>query len=82
MSWFSLLGKSDKVVDTGLDLIQGAASGIDMLFFTDEEKSIASQKGYELQLEHMKLNMEQNSLRSQARRSIAKAIIYQQKRNK
>jgi hypothetical protein len=34
-------GKVSEVVDTGLDLVKKGASGIDMTFYTDEEKAIA-----------------------------------------
>ncbi len=61
--WSWLFGNSDsanKVVD-------GVSSGLDMMFFTDEEKSIASQKVLDFKIEYAKATQNQ----SVARRIIA-----------
>ena len=73
LSWFDT---ADKAADAGLSIIDGVKSGIDMLVLTPEEEIVYKQKGMELYLEHQKLNMDQNSERSKARREIAKAIVY------
>jgi hypothetical protein len=75
MGWFSWFKKSDKVVDTALDLVEKGASGIDMLFFTDEEKSIASAKVMDQVIEFNKATADENSIRSRTRRLLACLII-------
>ena len=71
MGLFSWFQTSEKAVDTGLDLIKDAASGIDMLVFTDEEKSLASLKIMDQALEFNRAIRDENSVRSRARRLLA-----------
>ncbi len=35
---------ADKVADMGKTIVDGAVSGIDAIFYTDEEKAVAKQK--------------------------------------
>ena len=79
MIWYNpltWLKAGDKAADAAVGIIDGVKSGLDMLVLTDEEKLQYKQKGMQLYLDHQKLNMEQNSERSKARREIAKAIVY------
>ena len=67
MGWFSwLTGNSN----TAEKVVDGVSSGLDMMFFTDEEKSIASQKVLDFKIEYAKATQNQ----SIARRVIAFAI--------
>jgi len=75
MGFFSWFTTTEKAVDTGLDLIKKGASGIDMLFFTDEEKSLASAKIMDQVIAMQKATADENSVRSQTRRMLAKLII-------
>ena len=68
LSWFTT---SEKAVDTGLDLVKSAASGIDVLFFTDEEKSQAAAKTLDMWLAYQKMSQAQGSARSLTRRYLA-----------
>ena len=49
MSIFSFLTGSSKTAET---IVQGAVSGLDAAFFTDEEKSVASQKILDWKLQY------------------------------
>jgi hypothetical protein len=73
ITWFKT---SEKAADGALSIIDGVKSGLDALILTEEEKIQYGQKGFDLQLQFLKLNMDQNSLRSKARRELAKAIVY------
>lgn len=64
MSFFSFLTGGSKTAEKVID---GVSSGIDMVFFTDEEKSIASKKVLDWKLEYAKATAGQ----SIARRVIA-----------
>ncbi len=75
MSFLGFLSKSEKVVDTGCNLVEKAADGIDALFFTDEEKAVASQKVLDTVIEMHKATTDENSVRSKARRALAIIII-------
>lgn len=72
-TWFRM---GDKAADAAVGVIDGVKSGLDMLILTDEEKIQYSKDGAKLHLEFLKLNMDQNSERSKARREIAKAVVY------
>lgn len=68
LSWLSAGGKAAENV---ADLIPQAASGIDALFFTDEEKSQASAKAMDVWLEYQKMSQQHGSARSITRRLLA-----------
>lgn len=80
MNFFKWFTTSEKAVDTGLDLIKDASSGIDMLFHTEEEKAIESaQARNELFAHALKMNElfnKSNTASSQARRYLAKVIVW------
>lgn len=57
--------------DTANKVIETASSGLDMMFFTDEEKSIAGQKVLDFKLEWLKATSGQNL----ARRVIAFGVV-------
>ncbi len=75
MTWFSAGGKA---ADAAVDTVGDIRSALDVLFLTEEEKLQYRQKGMDQFLEFQKLNMEQNSERSKARREIAKLIVQAQ----
>ena len=75
MTWFSA---GDKAAGAAVDTVGDIRSALDVLFLTEEEKIQYSQKGMDQFLEFQKLNTEQNSLRSKARREIALLIIQAQ----
>lgn len=84
MGFFDIFKTSTKAVDTGLDLVKTGAKGIDMLFYTDEEKaqSVAERAKlkYEfakLNIEHIKATLGESSARSISRRYIAWGVIGQ-----
>ena len=72
--------KGGKVVDTGLDLMEKAASGIDAMFYTDEEKATNMAKNADTIIAHAlamnKLMNEGNTLSSRIRRTLAYSITY------
>ena len=78
MSWISGLGKADKVVDTGLNLIESGAKGLDAMFYTSEEKAqdIAKNAGTIIThaVEMNKLMNQSNTFSSKIRRTLAYAI--------
>jgi len=75
MAWWNILSNGEKVVDTATDLVKSGASGIDMLFFTDEERAMASAKIMEQVIELHKANADQNSIRSRVRRMLAVIVL-------
>jgi len=68
MGWFNWLTGGG---DTAKKVIETASSGIDMLFFTDEEKSIAGQKVLDFKLKWLQATSGQNL----ARRVIAFGVV-------
>ena len=71
MSFLSFLKTSDKALDTAANVVNGAVSGIDALFFTEEEKSKASLEVVELWLKMQDVTANENSARSITRRYLA-----------
>ncbi len=73
MGWFSwLTGNSksvEKVVDAGI-------SGIDKLFFTDEEKADYNRKLQEMHLEFVKISANESTAQSISRRMICLPVVY------
>lgn len=80
MNWNPLtwLSSGSKAADTVLDTVGDISSAIDVLCLTEEEKIQYRQKGMDQFLEFQKLNAEQNSERSRARRDIANLIVQTQ----
>ncbi len=74
-TWFKA---GDKAAGAAVDTIGDIRSAIDVLILTKEEKIQYEQKGMEQFLEFQKLNQEQNSERSKARRDIALLIVQTQ----
>lgn len=72
------LGKADKVVDTGLDLIKSGAKGLDAMFYTSEEKAQDIAKNAKTIITHAvemnKLMNEGGTASSKTRRFLAYAI--------
>lgn len=72
LDWFKT---TPKAVDTAANLIEKGASGIDKLFFTDEEKSDASQKLFRLWTTAMATTQSESTARSMTRRMLAVMIM-------
>jgi hypothetical protein len=77
-----IFGKSDKAVDTGLDLIKMGAKGIDALWYTDEEKAENKAdsaklkfKWGELAIKSAETTIGENSQRSLSRRYLAWGVF-------
>lgn len=75
LTWFT---SGDKVAGAAVDTVGDIRSALDVLILTEEEKIQYSQKGMDQFLAFQKLNAEQNSLRSKARRDIANLIVQAQ----
>lgn len=75
MSWLSSLFGSSKAIDTGCDLAKDLSSGLDVLVTTDEELIQYRQKATDQYLEYWRLQQDANSVRSEARRSIAVIVV-------
>lgn len=76
MSIFGWFGSGPKAVDTASDVVDkvstGLVSGIDMMFYTEEEKAIAQRKNNELVYKFWELTAKENTQQSLARRELAK----------
>ncbi len=75
MGFFSFLKTSEKALDAGTNIINGAVKGIDALFFTAEEKSEASREAIRLWIETQRVIRDEGSARSITRRYLAVMII-------
>ena len=77
MNWNPLtwLNSGSKAADAVVDSVGDIRSAIDVLILTEEEKIQYGQKGMDQILEFQRLNQEQNSERSKARRDIALLIV-------
>lgn len=77
MNWLmSLFGSGDKSGKLMEKAADGLYSGIDKLFYTDEEKAEAAQKTHETFLDFAKLAYDQNSIRSVTRRWLAFMVMF------
>lgn len=62
----------DKALVVGEKITDGVISGLDKIWFTDEEKSEAKQKGSETLLKFWEVIAKENTEQSKARRELAK----------
>lgn len=80
--WSMITGakKTGKVIDTGLDLIQSGAKGIDAMFYTKEEQAQDRAKASASIIAHAvemnKMANEEQSIRSITRRLLAVGIVF------
>jgi hypothetical protein len=74
MGLFSWLSQTPKVVDTASDLATNLASGVDMIFYTEEEKAQARQKSFDAWLDMTK-SLGPSSARDITRRVIAVMVM-------
>ena len=72
---FNAKESTEKVLSIAEKTTSGVVAGIDALFFTDEEKSHASQKAIETYIELMKTTANENSTRSMTRRILAIMVM-------
>lgn len=79
MAWYStvtsLFTGSSKAVDAVSNIANGAVSGIDALFFTEEEKAEFSKETMKVWLEVQKVTAGESSIKSITRRLLACAFI-------
>ena len=79
MGFFTTLFSTQKVIDaipeTAGKVVDGVISGVDKLFFTDEEKTEASQKAMDSIYSFIKTTMDESSIRSITRRVLAVMIV-------
>ena len=79
MSWFSWFGTGEKAVDTASDVAKtvsnGLYNGLDMVWYTDEEKAQQSHKNNELLYKFWDLISKENTEQSKARRSMAESTL-------
>lgn len=79
MGILSIFKSGPKAIEAGTDIAKkatdGIISGIDKAWFTDEEKSDASVKILELNIDLIKSTMNESSVRSITRRLIAIIIL-------
>ena len=79
MSFFTTLFSTKKVIDaipeTAGKVVDGVISGVDKLFFTEEEKTEASQKAMDSIYSFIKTTMDESSVRSITRRVLAVEIV-------
>jgi hypothetical protein len=79
MGWWSMLWAGPKVLeDRSKDiskLIDYTASGLDKLFFTDQEKANVSLQTMEMHLRLVEITMNESSIRSITRRILAWLIM-------
>ena len=79
MNFLTSLFSTKKVVEaipeTAGKVIDGVTSGIDKLFFTDEEKADVSQKAMDSIYSFIKTTMDESSIRSITRRVLAVLIV-------
>lgn len=73
-SLFSSKKAVDSVPETAAKIVDGVISGVDKLFFTDEEKAEVSQKAMDSIYDFIKSTIGENSIRSITRRRLAVMI--------
>lgn len=71
-SLFAAPKTADKAVDMGKTIVDGAVSGIDAIFYTEEEKAAARQKVSDTVLKFWDNIARENTAQSKARRELAK----------
>ena len=77
MGWLTgikTIFSTPRIIDTATDLIKTGASGIDMMFYTDEEKELARKDWFAMVLKSEQTYQEQASVRSHTRRMLARAF--------
>jgi len=79
MGWFSWFGTGEKAVDTAADVAKtvsdGLYNGLDMVWYTDEEKAQQAHKNNELLYKFWGLVSKENTEQSKARRSMAEMTL-------
>ena len=73
--WLKNLFSAPKLADTAANVIDSAVSGIDKLFYTDEEKAENAQKSFSLWLKAQEILVHESSIRSITRRYLAVMIV-------
>ena len=75
MGFLSFLLGSKDILDKTDNLANRALDGIDHLFYTDQEKAEHKGKFIDANLEFIKAQRDENSVRSRARRAIAIIVV-------
>jgi len=73
--WLTGVKTADKAMDTINNVTDHVASGLDKLFFTDQEKAQISIETAQLHLKFIELTLNESSIRSITRRVLAWAIM-------
>jgi len=72
-SWLTSGAKTaETAADTGKILVEGLVSGLDKVWYTDEEKAEARQKAADTLLKYWEAVAKENTEQSKARRELAK----------
>jgi hypothetical protein len=74
MSLFGWISQAPKITNTACDLAKDISSGVDVMFYTEEEKSQARQAAYDTWLNMMKV-LGPSSARGISRRVIAIIVM-------
>lgn len=74
-AWLTGAQTADKAMDSANNLIDHAASGLDKLFFTEQEKAQVSLETARLHLKLIESTMNESSIRSITRRVLAWMIM-------
>jgi hypothetical protein len=76
MAWYSFLTSTTKTAETaaeaGKSIVDGLISGIDAVYYTDEEKAAAKQKASETILKFWDAISQESTEQSKARRELAR----------
>ncbi len=77
MAWWSLLTPktTEKAVDTVAEAVTGVIDGMDKMFFTDEERSEASQQITQTWLKAIDATASESTSRSMTRRFLAVMVL-------
>ncbi len=76
MGLFSWFTTSEKAVDTGIDLVQKAANGLDVAWLTKEEKVQYMAGIMDQAIEFNRVTHDENTEKSKTRRNLARIIIW------
>ena len=75
MTALKFLSASPKILDIGGGVIKNISEGIDHINFTEEEQSENNKEIFNQVIEFVKLNRDENSQRSRARRKLALRLV-------
>lgn len=65
-----------KATETACNVVSDISSGIDMLFYTDEEKAIAKKEAFDSWLKAMEVTQKESTTRAVTRRLLAISTVF------